>query len=178
MSARLAEFMARSARPDGRTRAAARHEDLDPGLALVLLGALLRAGMGPAAALEALAAGRACRVSSELRCAARGLEVGLTWPEAWSRAELDAGPGRLTPASRLICQTLGPVVESGAAGTALFAHAARAHRSAWSAAARRQAERAGVQLLIPLALCFLPAFLALGVGVFALALLRGVGSGP
>lgn len=178
MTARLVRFMAgppSQALPEG---AAAPAEGMDPGLTLVLLGALLRTGMGPAAALEVLAEGRTCTSAAQMRCAARGLAVGLAWHEAWARAETDSAAGRLAPAARLIRQTLGPVVESGAAGTALFAHAARAHRSAWSAAARRQAERAGVQLLIPLALCFLPAFLALGVGVFALALLRGLGSGP
>lgn len=57
-------------------------------------------------------------------------------------------------------------VRTARAGTALATHAkdlARRLRESLSAEAEERAERAGVLLAAPIGLCFLPAFLCLGV---------------
>jgi pilus assembly protein TadC len=65
-----------------------------------------------------------------------------------------------------------------AAGGAVFAEAVREHavvlRSAESAAAERAAGRAGVAITAPLGLCFLPAFLCLGLVPVVVGLLASV----
>jgi hypothetical protein len=86
--------------------------------------------------------------------ASSALMMGADWPAAWQGA-----PSRLSP----VVDGLAPTWITGAApGPALRAavgHLRRERRSA----AREAAGRLGVHLVLPLGLCFLPAFVLIGL---------------
>ncbi|GAA1346997.1 type II secretion system F family protein [Falsarthrobacter nasiphocae] len=146
----------------------------DPGLVLLLLGSLLDTGCSVPAALRHLAPHCAEATHSQLTSVGKALELGLTWDEAWDCLDGEDP----TPACVLIRGCLASVVDSGVPAAAVIRRTAAWHRGAWAAQAQRQAAEAGVALLVPLALCGLPAFLLVGVGLFALALARQTGLGP
>lgn len=186
-------------RPPRRTIAAgsgragrARRERLlaDLPLALDLVAACLAAGATVPAALEATAHGVGGPLGAELRVTAQGLRLGAPVERATARL-VAAGlspPGPLTPllrrarrrpASRghpllAAAQALGRVETSGARlaeGLTRIAARARAQAHDDAIAAAR---RAGVAAVAPLGLCFLPAFLLLGVVPTILGSLHGL----
>ncbi len=160
----------------------ARRERLlaDLPLALDLVAACLVAGATVPAALEATADGVGGPLGTELRATARGLRLGAPAGQATARmmAAGQAPAGLLTQASRRVtghraagrghplwaaAQALGRVETSGARlAEALTNIAARARAQAHDEAIGA-ARRAGVAAVAPLGLCFLPAFLLLGV---------------
>ncbi len=172
-------------------------EDLP--LALDLIAACLTAGAPIVTALGIVADAVGGPLGAELDIVSRGLRLGASAAEACSRL-LDPGHGswpgpgwwaRLSPA-RLGSGKLGPPIPAaGAREIAAFARAL--HRTEESGArlavtlgrladqtrARQQeralaaARRAGVSAVAPLGLCFLPAFIALGV----VPVVIGAGSG-
>lgn len=141
----------------------------DPGLPLAvdLLAACLAAGAPPqqavAAVGEALGEGP---FAAGLRQAARELRLGGAPPEVWGRLGRST-PGAAGPARRLeLADTTGiPAV------AALEADAVE-HRGRAARAARIRVQRAGVHIAAPLGLCFLPAFVLLGIVPVALGLAR------
>jgi len=149
-------------------------------LALDLIAACLAAGATVPAALEATAAGVAGPLGIELTAAARGLRLGATTARAttrlvaagtappsplaglWRRPQLEQ---RTDPARPLMAaaSALSRVETSGARlADALTRIAERARAQAHDKAIGA-ARRAGVVAVAPLGLCFLPAFLLLGV---------------
>ncbi|MDT3441776.1 MULTISPECIES: type II secretion system F family protein [unclassified Pseudofrankia] len=162
----------------GRARRARLLADLP--LALDLIAACLAAGATVPAALEATAAGVAGPLGVELRATARGLRLGATAAGATARlvaagtgptSLLDAlrrrvGAGQRASSARPLmaaAQALGRVETSGARlADGLTRIAARARAQAHDEAIGA-ARRAGVAAAAPLGLCFLPAFLLLGV---------------
>jgi pilus assembly protein TadC len=105
-----------------------------------------------------------------LRSVAALLALGATAASAWQPVADDPDLGALAAAA----------ARSGVGGAALAA-AVRAHaadlrrRSVQEDAA--SAGRAGVAIVAPLAVCFLPAFLCLGLAPVVVALLRSLGIG-
>ena len=130
---------------------------LDLPLALDLLAACLSAGSGlqDAACVVGEAVGGAC--GRRLLHVAAALKLGVPAADAWSR--LGHGDGTAGSAARSLSRSAG----GGAPVAADVALAAGAAREAAAAVATRRARRAGVLAVAPLGLCFLPAFLLLGV---------------
>jgi hypothetical protein len=126
-------------------------------LALDLLAAALAAGSPPAAAAEAVGAALDGPPGRRLTVVGAAARLGASAEQAWSRP--DAGPSDWDGLGRLFARA-----ESD--GTALAPrlrqladeHRARAHHAALAAA-----RRAGVLAVVPLGLCFLPAFVLVGV---------------
>lgn len=126
----------------------------DVALLADLVAAALAAGATPLAALDV--AGRAVgglEGEQVVRVAAR-LRLGSDWGGAWRGTR----PG-LEPLTRC----LGLALDTGAPGAALLRDAASELRRRRARAAQLEASRLGVRLVLPLGLCALPAFLALGV---------------
>lgn len=153
-----------------------------PGVLLLLAGAvLLCAGIGWTRALQRRAersdtvtglecellwvalGGGAAPAFARLRTANAVDRVGAEWVPLWRfcRGEL-----------------LDTVIETaegtGAALRPLLLAEASAARARAGAGLEREAERFGVQILLPLGLCVLPAFIAVGVAPVILAMLSGI----
>ncbi|EME64240.1 hypothetical protein H074_02700 [Amycolatopsis decaplanina DSM 44594] len=123
---------------------------------LDLLAACLAAGLPVPVALEAVVPAASPKTAAALRSVASHLAVGIGPAEAWAPVRDRPGLTELSVAA----------VRTARAGTALATHAkdlARRLRESLSAEAEERAERAGVLLAAPIGLCFLPAFLCLGV---------------
>ncbi|WP_378245024.1 type II secretion system F family protein [Amycolatopsis speibonae] len=123
---------------------------------LDLLAACLAGGLPVPVALEAVVPTASPETAVALRAVASRLAVGVGPGEAWAPIRDRPGLTELSVAA----------VRTARAGTALATHAkdlARRLRESLSAEAEERAERAGVLLAAPIGLCFLPAFLCLGV---------------
>jgi pilus assembly protein TadC len=161
----------REARGSPRDRAARRiwligHDEL--------LAACLESGLAPAAALRAVnealaelsppARGGGADPTTVLESVAAMLSLGADADTAWRVADTDDDLAALAAAAR----------RSAAGGTTL-ADAVREHASLLRDQSRqdaaRSAGRAGVLMTAPLGVCFLPAFLCLGLAPVVLGLL-------
>lgn len=136
-------------------------------LALDLLAVCLRAGSPLVVALDAVAAAVAAPLAADLAAVAALQRLGASVTAAWARHEDDP--------------VLGPVVRSvhrsarsGSALAAAFERLAAERRAAARAAGEVRARRAGVLAAAPLGLCFLPAFVCLGVAPLVLSIARAV----
>lgn len=126
-------------------------------LALDLLAACLVGGATTSAAVEAVARALPGPCGSRLARVAAGLAVGSPPSEAW-RA-LGDGPGPAGAAARALARA----AEGGAPVAAGVLRVAEDARREAHGRAERAARRVGVLAVGPLGLCFLPAFLLLGV---------------
>jgi pilus assembly protein TadC len=139
-------------RPGGPDAGAALERELPA--AVDLLAVCLAAGLPVGSAVAAVADAVPEPLAAALGRVARLSRVGAEPRRAWA-----AAPDELAPLARVLVRA----GESGsAAGPALRALAADA-RAASRARIERDARRAGVWVLAPLGLCFLPAFVCLGV---------------
>ncbi|WP_205739665.1 type II secretion system F family protein [Georgenia sp. SYP-B2076] len=93
-------------------------------------------------------------VGPALEQAGTALLLGAPWAEAWESA-----PGMLTP----LADALEPAWADGVAPGPLLRRAAESVRAGRHRQAQEAAARLGVRLVLPLGLCFLPAFILLGV---------------
>lgn len=132
-------------------------------LVLDLLGACLRAGMPMVAAAEAVAEALPGPLSEDLRVVAGLQRLGATPAEAWAELAVDEA---LAPVARVVQRS----AESGSRLAAAFDRLAADQRSALTAAGLAQARSAGVVAMAPLGLCFLPAFVCLGIAPVVLSL--------
>jgi len=149
----------------------ARHQRLSAAAALPfgldLLAASLRAGAPPAAASRTVGAalggplgGRLCRVAD-------ALALGAPPAEAWAHLDGVPGAGRVVLAAVRSSQ-------SGAALTGALARLADELRATRATACEAAARRAGVLVVLPLGLCFLPAFVLAGLVPIVLSVLGEV----
>jgi Flp pilus assembly protein TadB len=125
-------------------------------LVLDLLAISLRSGMPVSGAAETVAGALPGALADDLRRAAALCRLGASPAAAW--AEL-AGDSVLGPVARAI-------IRSSASGSRLaevLERLAADLRAEAVTAAEAQARRAGVLAMAPLGLCFLPAFLCIGV---------------
>ncbi|RPF27179.1 type II secretion system F family protein [Georgenia muralis] len=133
---------------------------VDVAVLLDLAGAALEAGASVPGTLEAL--GRALGAAGEvagshgtvLRRAGGALRLGAPWDEAWAGV-----PPALVP----LADALEPAWVEGSAPGPLLRHAAASVRAGRHRRAQVAAARMAVRLVLPLGLCFLPAFVLLGV---------------
>jgi len=137
--------------------AAERTDDLGPVDVVAVLGLLdaaITSGAGLPAALAAVGRALGGEDGRALVRASAALIMGAGWASAW--VEL---PTRLAP----VATCLEPTWTTGAApGPSLRAAAERLVRERRTLA-REAAGRLGVRLVIPLGLCFLPAFVLIGL---------------
>lgn len=147
--------------------------DLTPlniALLLELLGTALSAGLSLSRGLAVVAEQAGAPLNRTLATVAAGLALGVSWEAAWEAAGAANGG-----AETAVRQALDFAAATGAPTDGLlFAEAARV-RSAHHRAAEKRAAALGVKLVLPLGLCFLPAFLALGVIPVVLSLLSAMG---
>lgn len=129
---------------------------VDEALVLDLAGAALGAGASLPGALQALGG---ALDEEPLAVVGRALLLGASWDAAWRAPE---DPGWHERRVRLE-QCLRPGWEDGASPGPLLAGTARALRAGRAARDEEAAERLAVRLVVPLGLCFLPAFVALGI---------------
>lgn len=144
-----------------RDRAAAVAADLP--LALNLLGACLRAGSPLGPAVEVVGTALGGPLGAELAAVSVSLRLGSSPEAAWSRLTAD-------PVTRPVGRAVVRVSDSGAALAPLVLRLAEEQRDRARLAAEAAARRAGVLVVAPLGLCFLPAFLLLGVAPVILGL--------
>lgn len=128
-------------------------------LALDLLASCLAGGAPLLAAAGAVAAALAGPVGSRLAAVAVALDVGSPPGQAWA---LLAGPDPddpLAPAARALARA----ADGGAPVAQAVSRLAADARAEAAAHAEEAARRVGVLAVAPLGLCFLPAFVLLGV---------------
>jgi pilus assembly protein TadC len=130
-----------------------------------LLSAALRAGAPPDRAAAAVAEALGGPLGERLRRTARSLRLGAEPAEAWAHLAGIDGADRLVAAA----------VRSSASGGALARALGRIAgdlRADRVVAAEAAAQRAGVLIVLPLGVCFLPAFVAVGLVPVIVAILR------
>lgn len=121
-----------------------------------LLAACLVAGATPADAARAVAQAFGDPIASPLRRLTGALDLGADPASAWGALAVDAP---LRPIARAAARSS----ETGAPLAALLAAVADDQRDEARARAEAMARAAGVRSVAPLAACFLPAFLLLGI---------------
>ena len=119
-----------------------------------LLGVCLGAGVPVAGALAAVGEATPAPLGPELRSVAALYRMGADPRRAWADV-----PAELAGLGRVVVRA----GESGSAVAPALRSLAADGRSAARAATEAAVRRAGVWILAPLGLCFLPAFLCLGV---------------
>lgn len=132
-------------------------------LVLDLLAVCLRSGTPLVTALETVAGALPGPLSNDLALVAGLQRLGSGAAAAW--ADLDDDPD-LGPVARAVSRS----AESGARLAAAFERLAADRRSALAAAGEARARKAGVTAMAPLGLCFLPAFVSLGIVPIVLSL--------
>ncbi|WP_406235582.1 type II secretion system F family protein [Nocardia sp. NBC_01009] len=128
-----------------------------------LLAACLRAGLPMAGAARVVAPGAPAVLGAALVRAADLLALGADAATAWERAAVDAvgrpGAAEVESLARMARRS----ARSGASLAVAIGELAEQHRGAVEDMAAARAERAGVMISGPLGLCFLPAFICLGI---------------
>ncbi|MFI9405954.1 type II secretion system F family protein [Nocardia sp. NPDC052316] len=149
-----------------RTVVPASKQQLDPlasASVFDLLAACLRAGLPMAGAARAVAPGAPEPLGEALRRAADLLALGADAATAWERAAQDAtgrsGAEEVESLTRMARRS----ARSGASLAVAVGELAEQRRGVVEDAAAAKAERAGVMIGGPLGLCFLPAFVCLGI---------------
>lgn len=132
-------------------------------LLLDLLAVCLRAGTPLVIAMETVVDALPGPFSEDLATVASLQRLGCDATRAW--ADLDDDPD-LGPVARAVSRSS----ESGARLAAAFERIAADRRSTLATTGEARARRAGVLAMAPLGLCFLPAFVSLGIVPIVLAL--------
>ncbi|UQI48657.1 type II secretion system F family protein [Streptomyces sp. HU2014] len=127
-------------------------------LAADLMAACLAAGAGPGQAAEAVGASMAGPVGERLARAAAEVRLGGDPATAWNRIGGLPGPG-----ARELARCLERAQATGVPAVEPIARVAGRLRAERARTAGIRARRAGVLATAPLGLCFLPAFLTVGV---------------
>lgn len=124
-------------------------------LAADLLAACIAAGAGPVVAAQAVGEALAGPVGEALARGAAEVRLGGEPAEAWRR--LASIPGAA------LARLLERADESGVPASGPVARLAADTRADWGRTATERARRAAVMVTAPVGLCFLPAFIAVGV---------------
>lgn len=154
-------------REPAEVRAARMRAMADLPLGADLLAAALRAGAPVDRAVSAVAAALGGPLGKCLDRVGRSLRLGAEPPEAW--AHLASVPG----AHRLVAAAVRSSSSGGALARA-FTRIADDLRGDRAVAVEAAAHRAGVLIVLPLGLCFLPAFVLAGLVPVVVAVLGDV----
>ncbi|MGW3986116.1 type II secretion system F family protein [Streptomyces sp. NPDC004830] len=136
-------------------------------LAADLLAACIAAGAGPVVAAQAVGQALGGPVGDALARGAAEVRLGGEPGAAWRSVAVLPGAGGLA-------RLLERAGVSGLPAAAPVARLAAEARADWGRAATARARRAGVMVSAPVGLCFLPAFLAVGVLPVVIGLAGGV----
>lgn len=128
-------------------------------LVLDLSASLMDSGLPITELLDTL--GQSIEHCAALRTVARCLEMNMEWEKAWHSV-----PGWLTPLKRC----LGFAHATGAPAANLLRNAAVLHRREREQRVARLGAQFATRLVLPLGVCALPAFIALGVVPLIVAL--------
>ncbi|WP_225837735.1 type II secretion system F family protein [Streptomyces sp. NK08204] len=139
-------------------------------LAADLLAACIEAGAGPVIAAQAVGEALGGPVGLELARGAAEVRLGGEPADAWRR--LAALPG-----AAALARLLRRADESGLPAAGPAARLASDARAEWARTATARARRAAVLVSAPVGLCFLPAFVAIGVLPVVIGLAGGVVGG-
>jgi pilus assembly protein TadC len=160
---RLRSLWAPDARRTPPRRRDARRDPWQEAGAWDELAACLRAGLSLDRAVRAVAASLPGTVAEALTHVADLLALGADPADAWAPALEEPATVRLARAARRSAR-------SGAAVAEVATTVAADVRAEAAEAVSARAERAGVLVAGPLGLCFLPAFLALGIAPVVIGL--------
>ncbi|MGW7527585.1 type II secretion system F family protein [Streptomyces sp. NPDC054783] len=139
-------------------------------LAADLLAACIAAGAGPVIAAQAVGEALDGPVGEALARGAAEVRLGGEPAQAWRRlAEL--------PGAGALARLLERADESGLPAAGPAARLASDARAQWARTATARARRAAVLISAPVGLCFLPAFIAVGVLPVVIGLAGGVMGG-
>lgn len=141
-------------------RTARRREAPALELILDLAASLLQSGLPIARVLDIL--GSRIPHCAPLRTVARCLELNMDWEQAWQ-----GSPAWLEPLQRALRFSH----NSGAGAAPLLRNLAQLQRREHAKRAQEVGAQFGTKLVLPLGLCALPAFIALGVVPIIIALL-------
>ena len=162
----IAEVALRRRAPEARARDL-RRAAVDLPIATDLLGAALLAGTPPESAARVVGTAIGGALGDRLVSCAEELRQGTAPAQAWRYlTDLPGGERLVRAAVRS--------ADSGAALTGALARVADDLRSARDAVAEARARRVGVFAVLPLGLCFLPAFVLAGVVPVVVAVLGDV----
>ncbi|MGW0281584.1 type II secretion system F family protein [Streptomyces sp. NPDC003236] len=139
-------------------------------LAADLLAACIAAGAGPVIAAQAVGEALGGPVGDALDRGAAEVRLGGEASGAWRRLAVLPGAGALA-------RLLERADETGLPAAGPVARLAADARAEWARAATARARRAGVLVSAPVGLCFLPAFIAIGVLPVVIGLAGGVMGG-
>ncbi|MEU2061973.1 type II secretion system F family protein [Streptomyces sp. NPDC013455] len=160
-----------------RRTAAGREEAVDTAaaarqlpLAADLLAACITAGAGPVIAAQAVGEALGGPVGQALARGAAEVRLGGAPGDAWRTLALLPGAGALA-------RLLERADESGLPAAGPVTRLASDARAAWARTATARARRAAVLVSAPVGLCFLPAFIALGVLPVVIGLAGGAMGG-
>ena len=144
----------------------------DPAVMLDLAAAMLSAGRPLNTVLLVLSDAAVAPLDVVLRRVVTALELGATWEQAWDLADrTGTRSASQTGSAGILRDALAFAASSGAPSAAvLHAQAAQVRRRR-ARDAERRAAALGIQLVLPLGLCALPAFLCFTVVPLLLALL-------
>jgi len=137
----------------------------DAAVALTLLAAALRSGAGAVECLESVARVDPTSAGRDLAVVAAAHRWGESPESAWAHIGVGWAPAAVAWHAAL---------SAGAAPAGLVEAAARRMREAESRRLEGAVQRAGVLLVLPLGLCFLPGFLATTVAPLVLLLVSGL----
>lgn len=129
-------------------------EPVQVAFCLELLALAMAAGAPATQAVNAVAQATSGRISDELRRVSAAMEWGVDTYRAWS-----AAPDYWQPAARAFNVSS----RAGAAPSSLLRQAASDLRAAHKQRIATRAARLGVLVVLPLGLCFLPAFILLTI---------------
>ncbi|QJT03153.1 hypothetical protein G9272_25085 [Streptomyces asoensis] len=136
-------------------------------LAADLLAACIAAGAGPVIAAQAVGEALGGPVGEGLTRGAAEVRLGGEPATAWRRLAL-------TPGAAALARLLERADVSGLPAAGPVARLAADTRADWARAATARARRAAVMVTVPVGLCFLPAFIAVGVLPIVIGLAGGV----
>jgi pilus assembly protein TadC len=153
--------------PTASERARGRRFAAELPFAVDLVAAALRAGSTPDAAARHVAQVVGGLVGERLSLVARALRLGAAPADAWQHL----GDGE---AARRVARAAARSGHSGAALAGSFARVADDLRVDTVLAAETRARTAGVLVVLPLGLCFLPAFVLTGLVPVIVAVVGGV----
>ncbi|MEU3412746.1 type II secretion system F family protein [Streptomyces sp. NPDC006658] len=161
----------------GRQAAAGRPEAIDAvgaarelPLAADLLAACIAAGAGPVISAHAVGEALGGPVGQALARGAAEVRLGGAPADAWRSLAL-------LPGAAALARLLERADESGLPAAGPVARLASDARAEWSRTATARARRAAVLVSAPVGLCFLPAFVAVGVVPVVIGLAGGVMGG-
>ena len=152
----------------------------DAAVLVELAEAALRSGGSIPGTLLALGEAVGGTDGAALARAGSVLVLGGSWDEAWHAPQARQIPHvwrTSDGALRTLAEALEPAWVDGVPAGALLRRAAERVRAGRSRQAREAAARLGVRLVLPLGLCYLPAFVLLGLVPVALATGFGLGFG-